>query len=333
MASKDNPEYTVYAVASGVKYDLTPITEAITITDQKKQMAKSVVLELANIKLGDTWMSSILMPRDRIFIYADDGEQKEEVFRGFVWTRKYQSSLSGYNLRLLCYDNLIYWQESQDHLFFADGKSTKDILSTICESWGITMSYEYESITHSKLALRGTLSDIITSDILDLVKDRTGKKYVILSEKDQVIIRSYGSNSVIYEAKAGNNTTKTTSEYTMDDMTTKVIIYGKADDDDRQPVEATLSGNTEKYGTLQKIINRSTNTSLADAKKEAQSMLGEDGTPKWEYTVELVDIPWIRKGDKVKVAAGDIVDTLIAVSIDRDISNKGKTMTLTLEKP
>lgn len=333
MASKDNPEYTVYAVASGVKYDLTPITEAITITDQKKQMAKSVVLELANIKLGDTWMSSILMPRDRIFIYADDGEQKEEVFRGFVWTRKYQSSLSGYNLRLLCYDNLIYWQESQDHLFFADGKSTKDILSTICESWGITMSYEYESITHSKLALRGTLSDIITSDILDLVKDRTGKKYVILSEKDQVIIRSYGSNSVIYEAKAGNNTTKTTSEYTMDDMTTKVIIYGKADDDDRQPVEATLSGNTEKYGTLQKIINRSTNTSLADAKKEAQSMLDEDGTPKWEYTVELVDIPWIRKGDKVKVAAGDIVDTLIAVSIDRDISNKGKTMTLTLEKP
>lgn len=333
MASKDNPEYTVYAVANGVKYDLTPITEAITITDQKKQMAKSVVLELANIKLGDTWMSSILMPRDRIFIYADDGEQKEEVFRGFVWTRKYQSSLSGYNLRLLCYDNLIYWQESQDHLFFADGKSTKDILSTICESWGITMSYEYESITHSKLALRGTLSDIITSDILDLVKDRTGKKYVILSEKDQVIIRSYGSNSVIYEAKAGNNTTKTTSEYTMDDMTTKVIIYGKADDDDRQPVEATLSGNTEKYGTLQKIINRSTNTSLADAKKEAQSMLDEDGTPKWEYTVELVDIPWIRKGDKVKVAAGDIVDTLIAVSIDRDISNKGKTMTLTLEKP
>lgn len=333
MASKDNPEYTVYAVANGVKYDLTPITEAITITDQKKQMAKSVVLELANIKLGDTWMSSILMPRDRIFIYANDGEQKEEVFRGFVWTRKYQSSLSGYNLRLLCYDNLIYWQESQDHLFFADGKSTKDILSTICESWGITMSYEYESITHSKLALRGTLSDIITSDILDLVKDRTGKKYVILSEKDQVIIRSYGSNSVIYEAKAGNNTTKTTSEYTMDDMTTKVIIYGKADDDDRQPVEATLSGNTEKYGTLQKIINRSTNTSLADAKKEAQSMLDEDGTPKWEYTVELVDIPWIRKGDKVKVAAGDIVDTLIAVSIDRDISNKGKTMTLTLEKP
>ena len=72
MASKDNPEYTVYAVANGVKYDLTPITEAITITDQKKQMAKSVVLELANIKLGDTWMSSILMPRDRIFIYADD---------------------------------------------------------------------------------------------------------------------------------------------------------------------------------------------------------------------------------------------------------------------
>lgn len=333
-ASVKNPIYTVYIVSGGTKYNVSPAVIALDFSDQKKQLAQSVVVDLMNVRADGKLLSGILKVRDRVFIYANDGDRNEEVFRGYVWTRAYGSGLKDREIRLKCYDNLIYQQESEDAAYFSAGKSSKDVISSLCSKWGIQLEYSYESITHSKLALRGNLADIFTDDVLDLVKDRTGKKYVIRSEKDVMRVLPHGANSTVYSFKAGENAISTTSECTMDGMITKVVILGKADDNDRQAVEATVSGQTSEYGTLQKIINRSENTALADAKKEANSILKEDGSPKWEFEVRAPDIPWIRKGDKVLVNAGDIVNSyLIAVSVDRTITATKKEMTLTLEKP
>ena len=331
-ASLENPIYSAYIVSGAKKYNVTKALQSIDFSDRKNQFSKSATLHLVNVATGGSWLSSIIKVRDRVYIYADDGSKNEEVFRGFVWTRSYRSALTGHELQLRCYDNLIYMQESEDSQFFASGKSTKDVMQSICEAWGVSLEYSYESITHGKLALRGYLSDIIIDDILDLVKDRSGKKYVILSEKDTMQVKAVGSNTTVYTIQAGKNAIDTTSECTMDGMKTKVVILGKADKDDREPVEATEKGNTEGYGTIQKLIDRDSDTSLADAKKEAQNIIDEDGNPKWEYAITAPDIPWIRKGDKVKVSAGDIARELIVVNIDRNISNDGKKMELTLER-
>lgn len=332
-ASTAKPIYTVYIVSGSNKYNVTPAVESIRFADQEKQMAQYVTLDLMNQKAGNSWLTSIIAVRDRVYIYANDGNKSEEVFRGYVWNRSYRSSLTERNFQLKCYDNLIYFQESDDSVYFSSGKSTKDVCSSLCKKWGVSLKYSYETITHSKLALRGTLSDIFTSDILDTVKKKTGKKYVMRSEKDVIIISGVGQNSTIYQFIAGKNAIETYSECTMDGMVTKVIILGKADDDDREPVEATVTGNTSKYGTLQKTVNRSENTSLSDAKKEAQSTIDENGKPKWEYELRASDIPWIRKGDKVYVSAGDTIGHLIVTGIDRTISNKQCDMILSLEKP
>lgn len=331
-ASKANPEYTVYIVAGDTKYNVTPAVTEIAFSDQKGQIAKSAKIEIQNVQVNGSWLTGILDVRDRVYIYANDGEKSAEVWRGFIWTRSYKSLLTDRPFTLTCYDNLIYLQESQESLFFSSGKSTKDILSTICKEWGIKLEYSYKSITHSKLALRGNLSDIITADILDKVKKQTGAKYVIISEKDTMYVKSVGTNAEVYPITEGNNAIGTTSETTMAGMTTKVVILGKADKDDRLPVEATVSGKTEQYGTMQKIETRSENTTLADAKKEAQETIDENGTPKKECELGAPDIPWIRKGDKVYVSAGDLVGGFIVMGISRTISIKEKTMTLTLEK-
>lgn len=333
-ASKKNPIYTVYIISGSNKYNVTPAVIDLDFSDQKKQLAQCVTIGLMNVRANGTLLTSILKVRDRVFIYADDGSRSDEVFRGYVWTRSYGSSLDARDITLKCYDHLIYQQESEDAEYFSAGKSSKDVMASLCSKWGVKLEYSYESITHSKLALRGNLTDIFMDDVLDLVKDRTGKKYVIRSEKDVMRVLTQGTNTTVYSFKAGENAISTRSECTMDGMVTKVVILGKADDNDRQPVEATINGKTSQYGTLQKLINRSENTSLADAKKEAQGILKEDGAPKWEFEVRAPDIPWIRKGDKVHVNAGDIVNSyLIAVSVDRSISSKKKEMTLTLEKP
>ena len=332
-ASQLNPIYTVYIVSGGVKYNVTPALTDINTSSKKQQMAQSVTIQLTNVKAGNRWLTDILNVRDRVFVYANDGTREDEVFRGYIWTRSYKSSISTRDIQLKCYTNLIYFQESEESAFYASGQSTKAVCQSLCDNWGIKLQYSYDSITHAKLVLRGNLADIFTDDILNMVKERTGKKYVILSEKDIVCIKPVGSNKTIYHFLSGNNTTQTYSECTMDGMVTKVVIVGKADDEEREPIEATVSGNTSQYGTLQKIIDRDENTTLADAKTEAQSIIDENGSPKYEDEIKTIDIPWVQLGDKVYVEAGDIKGYRIVTGIDRSINIKHKEMTLTLEKP
>lgn len=330
-ASSTTPVYTVYAISGGTKYNLTPAVCEFNPSESDKEIAQRVNLLLTNAKVGESWLSSILKARNRVYIYMNDGGKEVEVFRGYLWKRNYRSSLSERELSFTCYDNLIYFQESEDSLYFSSGKSTKDIMQTICDKWGIKLQYSYDSITHPKLPLRGPLADIFLSDILDPVKKRTGKKYVVLSDKDTMYVKPVGSNTTIYHFIAGKNVTSTTSGWTMDGVITKVIIVGKADDNDREPIEATVSGKTSEYGTLQKIQDRDENTSLADAKLEAKNTINENGEPKWEYEITAPNIPGIRKGDKVYVSAGDIIGHRIVTGIDRTISNSKHEMILTLE--
>lgn len=326
-----NPQYSVYIISGSTKYNVTKAVESQDRSEPKGQIAQRVILQLANVKVGNEWLSSLLKAKNRVFIYANDGTKEDEVFRGYLWSRARNDSLEENTLRYTCYDNLIYFQESEDSLYFTSGKSTKDIVASICDKWGIKLQYSYDSITHTKMPLRGYLSDIFTADILDLVKKRTKKKYVIQSEKDTMVVKPVGSNSTIYQFIAGKNVVKTASGWTMDGVITKVIITGKADDNDREPIEATVSGNTNEYGTVQRILHRNENTSLADAKIEAQNTIDENGKPKWEYEITAADIPWIRRGDKIYVDAGDIKGYRIITEIDRTIDNKTREMTLTLE--
>lgn len=333
-AALDNPIYTVYAVSGSTKYNLTDVLVDIRLSDHEKQLAQCATITVMNAKVGGSWLSSILRVRSRIFIYANDGKRNDEVFRGFVWTRGYKSALEERDITIKCYDILMYFQESDDTEYFSEGKTSQDIISKFCSKWGVSVDYSYDDITHSKLALRGNLADIFTADVLDLVKDRTGKEYLIRAEKDVMKIMGYGQNPTVYTFAAKQNATLVKSEETMDGMVTKVVIIGKADDkSDREPVEATISGDTGQYGTLQEVLIRDENTDLDEAKKEAQGILKKDGAPKWEYEVKAVDVPWIRKGDKVRVNAGDIANqTLIVASVDHNISNSAKEITMTLKK-
>ena len=334
QASLENPIYTTYIVAGSTKYDISAAVTELEFSDPKREIAQRVTIGVMNVWVKDKRLSDLLGVRNRVYVYANDGSKNAEVFRGYIWTYGDRISKDGRDLSLLCYDNLIYFQESEEAAYFSSGKSTDSICSTLCGNWGVKLAYNYETITHSKMALRGGLSDIFVDDILELVRERTGKKYVIRSIQDVMHIDGVGTNTTVYRFKSAANSVGLRRECTMSGMVTKVVILGKADDNDRQPVEATISGNTSEYGTLQKLIDRDKNTSLADAKKEANSIIKEKGEPKWEFELKATDVPWVRKGDRVHVdIEGAMSGYLIVTDVSRSISNKSKTMTLTMEKP
>lgn len=327
----DNPHYSAVIISNGGTYDVTNLMTDLTLTENEDEIAQKVLLTIANIKYEGDYMTNRIDVRNRVFIYADTGGGQQEVFRGFVWIKSYSSKLEKL-LTLTCYDNMIYMQESEEYQYFPAGQSTSAIFSALCGKWGVQLSYKHVSITHPKLPLRGQLGDIFINDLLGEVRKKTGKRGIMRSEKDQVQVLTEGSNSTVYNFKmgAGGNTISTQSEVSMEGMITKVVILGKEDNNERASVAATVTGDTGKYGTLQKIINSSEGTTMADSKSEANELIKEKGKPTRSYAVEAVDVPWVRKGDKVSIAAGDIIGNAIVRSITHDAQSKTMTMEVRL---
>ena len=331
--TKENPRYSaVITFLTGEQYSVTPIMISLELSHQKDQLAQTATLHLMNINYKGRWTNTLFKVRQRVFIYANDGERNEEVFRGFVWSVDYTSSTDTRELVLRCYDNLIFLQESEDAAFFPAGWSTESILQNLFSRWNIPLKLNYEGITHSKLALRGTLADLITSDVLEPARKQTGLKPAIVMEKDTVVVRTAGDNENFYSIVGASNAIHTKNSTTMDGMTTQVVILGKSDNAGKTPVEAVVTGDTDKYGTLQKLQDRNEDATLATAKQEAQTVINEHGTPKREYELKCSDIPWVRKGDRIFISVGGIYKApLVVWGVDRSISDSAKEMTLTME--
>lgn len=330
-ASSNYPIYTAVAVApDGTKYDLKKVTTDLIIDEPKNGIADKVNLELRNVKVGSGYLSGTLTDDMRIFVTANDGKKKEEVFRGYIWDLPYSSSVEK-TISIKAYNNPIYLQQSKDCLYFSKGKYTDAILKTICNKWGIKLSYSYDKISHPKLPLNNkALSDMII-EILDAVKKQKGMKYVIRSIKDVLTVSKEGTNTEVYKFERKKSAVSIKSNRSKDKLVTKVVIYGNADDDERREIEATVNGsNLGKYGTLQDIVTMSSGSTLAEAKQEAKEILAEHGTPEQTYEAEFPDIPWVHKGDLIYISAGNLVGYFIVVSVTHDA--RKKTMSLEVKK-
>lgn len=338
LPSKLNPIYSIasvsnktgkrYAVQS-INYPDSKFVTSLKLSEKEKQLAQSAQIKLMNAKIDEGYFTSIFDVMDRVVIYANDGERSEEVFRGVIWEKSYSSKIAK-EITLTCYDNLIFFMNSEVSEYFSAGKSSQTILNTLCQKWGVTLDYKYESIKHPKLPLSGSLADVFLSDILGEVKKQTGVKYAVRSIKDVVTVSKAASNQIIYEIKRTDGAAiSTDSTKSMDDVVTKIVITGSTDDNGKTAVEAVVEGETAKYGTLQKVQSKEKDVSLSEAKKEANNTLAENGKPKWTYSVSAIDIPWVHKGDLVSVKAGDMTQKYLVLSITHDAGDK--TMDLEVE--
>lgn len=329
-ASVSYPIYTAEVVAfDGTKYELKNATLDLSLEENEGELAEKVTISLVNVEVGGKLLSSLLALKMRLFVYANDGSQNKEVFRGYIWDK---SSTTGTEkeLKIVSYTNLIYLQKSKDCMYFSAGKYTDAIIKAICKKWGIEVFYDYDTIKHPKLPLNNKhIADMIIEP-LDAVKRQKGKKHIIRSEQDKMQIRKAGTNTEIYTFQKKGNIISTKSEETLDGIITRVVIYGNADDDERRALEATVDGDTSKYGTLQDVVLMSGDTTLSEAKTEAKEIIAEKGKPKPKHTVELPDVPWVHKGDCIYIYALDLSGKFLVNSVTHEAKNK--TMSLEVEQ-
>lgn len=288
-------KYSIKAFfSSGEVMDLTGLCTSLTWGDEKNSIAQKAEVTLANIKIDKGYISDLIELCTQIVIFVNG----EEYFRGIVWDWSYTSALEK-ELSFTAYDNMIYLTQSKGNTYYSSGKSTQFLVEDICKEWGIAICYEWESWTHGKTPLKDMEISRQLTTVLDEAQTKLDSKYVMLFEKDTLFIRKKGSNTDIYYFH-GKNVESTTNRLTLQGLVTKVLVYGKSEEDKRPPLLKTIDGDLD-YGVLQEIVTKDSNKTLEDAEKEAQNILKEKGKPEETITVSTIDVPMMRKGDKIKL--------------------------------
>jgi hypothetical protein len=323
------PEKFKYKVkvlqGTGTLADITGAITDISLEDDDGEIAQHADVTVANIKCGSGNLSDMIKPGCSLFYYADWGAGFTEVFRGFVWDWNDRPTSSDKSFEFTAYDNLIFLDKSQDNLYFSKDTKTESIISAIAKKWNVPLSYQYKSIAHSKQMMPATtLSDALKT-ILDDAQSKLDEDYVVTSQKGVLTIAVQGSNSTVCEFNA-DNCTATQNKLSMDDLITKVVVGGKEDSEGRIPVEVIFEGRTE-FGVLQSITNRDGDTTLAAAETEAKKTLQEHGNLSEDRTIDTIDIPFIRKGDKIKVSVGSLDGYFYVLGV----THSPKTQTMTLQ--
>ncbi len=319
-----NLKYELRALlSSGEIINMTNLILAMNWGDQEGELAQRASLTLANTRTEKGYICDILSLCTMLFIYANGSE----VFRGLVWEWCYSSS-SQKEIRITAYDKLIYAAKSMDNSYYSAGKSTQDIVSDLCSRWNIPLDYQWENFTHEKILYRNQAVSEQIMATLDDAQKKIDSKYTAIMEQDVLKIRKRGNNSDIFVFNT-QNVIGTSDRLTLDQLVTQVIIVGKADDEGRRPVEHTEPGATE-FGILQTIVTKNSDQTLEDAKKEAREILNNDGKPKETISIDAPDVPQLRKGDKVKISAGNLSGYFIILSVTH--SAVSRTMTMELER-
>lgn len=337
-ATHNTPTYTVYVLHGGGKYDLSKIVTRLDLDEQDNGIAQKVTIGLVQVAHDGKYTADFVSLRDTVYVYANTGSGSQEIFRGYIWERQYTKNDS-YELTLVCYDNLIYLQESEEYMYFSAGKSTASIFKSICSSKGISLSYQYGSITHSQLTVRGTLADVFIDDLIEPVRHQTGQRGVIRSDKGvlRVFIEGEGSQTVYnFSRGAANHSYGNITEIkvidSMDGIVTKVIILGQEKDGKKAPIKATVTGNTSTYGTIQKVLSSSDGDDLAKVKAEANQTIKDSGKPTRTLEIKAVNNPFVRKGDTIHIEESVIGNQYAYVmSVSHDALKNTMTMEVRLK--
>ncbi len=313
----------------GQRIDLQPFLRSLSWEENDGELAVRLEAEFHNQQLPDgKWLHQLIPLGGQVFLYADWGSGQQEIFRGTIFAWDYQTDPLGH-FSITAYDQLIYLMKSKDDRFYQAGQTAKAIIEDIAKAWGIPLgTVQGPDVALAKQVFRGdTLADMIYS-VLNEAKKKGGGKWIVRSKQGKIDVIRPGQNSPVYRFAHDENVDSIQDRQDIEELVTRVKIIGAEDKEGKAPVVATLDGRTE-FGTLQEVVYQRQFDNAAAAKAAAQDILKERGQPRKQRKVQAPDLPFVRKGDKVKVEAGTLIGYYIVSGVIHDATNR--TMTLEVE--
>ncbi len=316
----------IFLTPAGERLILSPFLRGLSWEENEGELATRLEAELQNIQIdGGKWLHQLIPLGGQIFLYADWGVGQQEVFRGTVFVWDYHTDPLGH-FTITAYDPLIYLTKSKDDRFYKAGQTAKAIIQDIAGAWGIPLgNVQGPDTALAKQVFRGdTLADMIAS-VLDQAKKRGAGKWIVRSEQGKIDIIKPGQNSPVYLFSADTNVESINDRQDIEDLVTRVKIVGAEDKEGRAPVAAQLDGRTE-FGTLQEVVYQRQYDTPAVAKAAAEDILKERGQPRRKRSVIAPDLPFLRKGDKIKVSAGTLIGYYIVSGVVHNATQRTMSM-------
>ncbi|MFB0844611.1 XkdQ/YqbQ family protein [Paenibacillus oleatilyticus] len=310
-----------YEVILANQYIITDMVEKITLEESLDEIAYRATIDLV---ITDDFPAIGPGQEIRISGIAPQGTSLVYLFHpGVIWECSSRNS-GQKHLTVTAYDKTIYLNKCEDEYLLPAGQTASQRLKRYAADWGIPLGHVAE--TGKSLAKSVYRSQTIFSMILNDLKDtvsRDGLMYRARMTPNGLELYEIGSNSPVWMLDMDQNVEEITQKRTLEGAVTQVKVLGKAKEEDKPvPVLAVEKGETEKYGTLQRIIQNSNIETASQAKKAAQKLLtGMQET----VTVTAIDINTIRAGDKVQIK--DLA--FIVTSVRHELGMPG-SMTLEL---
>ena len=336
MADKTtiDPHKLSYSVTlintSKKKFRINKVITDLNWSEQESEIATKISFKAANEKTAKGCLSSLCKAGSTIIIKASDGHKTEEVARGKALNLRRNKTNTGHTYEVIAYDMLYNLQKSQDYFLFAKGNTAKKRITQILEKWSVPIG-KYDG-PKCRLGSKKYEARYIADMILDILKKagrKDGKKYIIRSADGKVEIVKRGSNKTVYVFDEKNSMSLDQTQNAQD-IVTKVKIVSKGKDSKTPKTVAVVKGDTKKFGTLQEVLNKEDDESVSEAKKTAKGILKSRGKVKNEGRIQTIDVPFMRKGDKVKLSMGALKGYYYVTSISHDADSR--TMTMTVRK-
>lgn len=320
---------------NGREITVDELVNELKLEENENEMSARLRVNMKNIKLSDGWIHQHVYLAKRLALFATDGNGWEEVFRGSIFKWVYEGKDS--TIEFTAYDPLYTMMKSKRHYYCRKGETGSTTIRRVAGNWpGISIgTVEGPNVgLAQKPYTSGTIGDMFAERLEESRKKGSGR-YVIRDVKGKLNCLRVGSNRRVFILE-GKVVESAADEHSIEDLMTRVRVYGTDDKNETAKVEATREGRTE-FGIIQDIVYSSSYDSLAEARKAADEILKEKGKPEIVRTIIAPDIPWIRKGDRVEISAGSIGKVVngkyeplpcVVKSISRDWATGKMTMTL-----
>lgn len=236
-----------------------------------------------------------LMEGDAIEIIKNEDPGKGTVFKGVIWVKNTDTKHSKIG-SLTCKERTIYIEKSEDEYLFKAGTTATQRAKQMCSDWGIPIGeFADTAIPLSKAPPKiNTIYSMMLDDLKETAEKGGGLfRYRMQNKLDLIQI---GSNEVVHDiSEVLENIGQLGS---LEGAISKVKVLGKKEEGTKSPVLGTFEKDTDKLGTLQKVIQDEKIQDVGTAKSKAEALFSKG---EGKITARGIDIPDIRAGDKVKI--------------------------------
>lgn len=333
-------------------------TNGVAWEELSGELATRITVTFPSAQLADgRWLSEVIVGGTPISVWASMGSDPlQECTRGFVEEVQPDDGTQG-TFQVVAYDPLRALLANKVDAYYDTNKTPLEIFNDLLENapqvavqnnqstpvagnstpWAVPLgnvdpalgSQTFDNtpqIFHAQ-----SLADIVLS-LLQQAYEMGTPRFIPRSSFGKLeIIQPGMTNNTVYWLVHGESVTRVVEKISTVDLVTRVVVLGQGAGNSASPILGVLestaewtpaiagqSGKPSDFGTRQDVIQIDNKKTFGQIELAARKELTTYGRPKWDRQVESPDIPYVRKGDAIRITAGTMDARYSVESVTHD---------------